>query len=104
MWSRIMVELGAHFPQTELGSDPGAVREFALAAEELGFAHILTYEHVLGANIDRPDRAGRRWPYSKKDTFLDPFALFSYMAALTTRVGFITGILILPQRQTALVA
>jgi probable F420-dependent oxidoreductase len=99
-----MVELGALFPQTELGSDAGAVREFAQAAEDLGFTHILTYEHVLGANIDRPDRAGRRWPYSKKDTFLDPFALFSYMAAITTSVGFMTAIMILPQRQTVLVA
>jgi probable F420-dependent oxidoreductase len=90
-----MVELGAHFPQTEIGTDPIAIRDFVQAAEDLGYAHLLTYEHVLGAKIDRPDRSGRRWAYSLKDSFYDPFSLFSYIAAITQRISFITGILIL---------
>jgi probable F420-dependent oxidoreductase len=99
-----MVVIGALFPQTELGSDPIAVRDFAQAAEDLGFHHILTYEHVLGAQTDRPDRQGRRWAYSIHDSFLEPFALFSYIAAITQRIGMTTGILIAPQRQTVLIA
>jgi probable F420-dependent oxidoreductase len=99
-----MVELGALFPQTEIGTDPLAVRDFAQAAEDLGYSHMLAYEHVLGAHIERPDRGGRRWPYSQKDTFYEPFVLFSYAAAFTRTLGFFTAILILPQRQTVLVA
>src|SRR5437762_569003 len=99
-----MVELGALFPQTEIGTDPLAVRDFAQAAEDLGYSHMLAYEHVLGARIERPDREGRRWPYSQKDSFYEPFVLFSYAAAFTRTLGFFTAILILPQRQTVLVA
>src|SRR5438105_3015169 len=99
-----MVELGALFPQTEIGPDPLAVRDFAQAAEDLGYTHMLAYEHVLGANIDRPDRAGQRWPYSQKDTFYEPMALFSYVAGITRNLGLVSAILILPQRQTVLVA
>lgn len=96
------MQLGILFPQTEFGSDPAAIRDFAQSAEQLGYSHILTYEHVLGANPERP--GGWRGIYSHKDAFMEPFALLSYMAALTQRIGFLTSILVLPQRQTALVA
>ncbi|GMR09215.1 MAG: hypothetical protein BMS9Abin28_0033 [Anaerolineae bacterium] len=95
------MEVGIIFPQTEYGSDPGAVREFAQTAEELGFSHILTYEHVLG--ID-PTRPGWKGIYSLEDPFLEPFSLLSYWAGVTERISFLTGVLILPQRQTVLAA
>ncbi len=96
------LKIGVIYPQTEYSTDPGAVREFAVTAEALGFTHILVYDHVLGANPDRP--GGWSGPYTHLNTFMEPFVLFSYMAAVTSRIGFTTGILILPQRQTALVA
>ncbi|MCH8338869.1 MAG: LLM class F420-dependent oxidoreductase [Chloroflexi bacterium] len=95
------MEIGILFPQTEYGSDPGAIREFAQTAEELGFTHILTYEHVLGVS---PDRPGWKGIYSLEDPFLEPISLLSFMAAVTERIGFMTSIMILPQRQTVLAA
>ena len=96
------MNIGVVYPQTEFGNDPVAIRDYAQAAEGLGYSHIYAYEHVLGANPDRPDRL--TGPYTYKSPFLEPFGLFSFMAAVTTRIRFLTGILILPQRQTALVA
>ena len=93
---------GAIFPQTEFGHDPIAVRDYAQTAESLGFSHILAFDHVLGANPERP--GGWTGPYTYRNSFLDPFVLFSFMAAMTQKIEFTTGILILPQRQTALVA
>jgi probable F420-dependent oxidoreductase len=96
------VKLGVVFPQTEFGSDPAAIKAYAQTAESLGYSHILAYEHVLGANPDRP--GGWQGPYTHEHPFHDPFVLFSYMAAVTEQIGFITGILILPQRETVVVA
>jgi probable F420-dependent oxidoreductase len=96
------MRIGVTFPQTEFGNDPNAIRDYAQTAEDLGFTHILAYDHVLGANPDRP--GGWRGPYTYQNPFHEPFLLFSYMAAVTREIEFITGILILPQRQTALVA
>ncbi len=95
------MEVGILFPQTEYGSDPGAIREFAQTAEDLGFSHILTYEHVLGVD---PNRPGWKGIYSFEDPFFEPFSLLSFMAGVTERVSFLTSILILPQRQTVLAA
>jgi probable F420-dependent oxidoreductase len=97
-----MLRYGAVFPQTEIGSDPLVIRDYAQAAEELGYAHILAYDHVLGANPDRPE--GFRGPYTSESPFHEPFVLFSYMAGFTRQIEFAPGIIILPQRQTALVA
>ena len=96
------MKIGVTFPQTEFGSDPIAIRDYAQTAEALGFTHVLAYDHVLGANPDRPGGWSGRYTY--KDPFHEPLLLFAYMAAVTTKLEFITGILILPQRQTALVA
>lgn len=96
------MKIGVIFPQTEYGHDPAAVRDYAQLAEELGYAHILAYDHVLGANPERP--GGWRGPYTYQNSFLEPFVLYSYMAAVTTTIEFVTGILILPQRETAVVA
>lgn len=96
------MHIGLVFPQTEYGHDPGALRAYAQTAEALGYNHILAYDHVLGANPDRP--GGWQGPYTYRDPFLEPFVLFSFMAALTSTLSFATGILILPQRETALAA
>ena len=96
------MKIGLVYPQTEYGNDPQAIKDYAQMAEDLGFSHILVYDHVLGANPDRP--GGWQGPYTDKTPFQEPFVLFAFMAAVTARVQFTTGILILPQRQTALVA
>ncbi len=96
------MRFGVIFPQTEYGIDPGAIQDFAQTAESLGYTHILAYEHVLGANPQRP--GGWTGPYNYQHAFLEPFVLFTFMAAHTEKIEFTTGIIILPQRQTALVA
>jgi probable F420-dependent oxidoreductase len=96
------MQFGVVYPQTDLPSDPLVVRDFAQAVEGLGFSHVVAYDHILGANPDRP--GGWKGPYTYQHTFLEPFLLYTFMAAHTQRLGFFTGILILPQRQTALVA
>src|SRR3954451_10320303 len=97
------MQIGVVYPQTELRGDPIAARRFGRAAEELGFDHLLAYDHVLGAV-----HAGRTreltGPYDELDPFHDPFVLFAYLAGLTERLQFATGVIVLPQRPTALVA
>src|SRR5438477_2827682 len=96
------MRIGVVFPQTEIGSDPSAIKDYAQTAEALGFRDILAYDHVIGANP--ASRPGWRAPYSHLDMFHEPFVLFAYLAGLTKKVEFVTGIIILPQRQTVLVA
>ena len=96
------MKTGIVLPHHEIGTDPGAIRAFVKGAEELGAAHIMIYDHVVGADRNRP--GGFEGPYDKDVQFHEPFTFFSYVAALTTRIELVTGIVILPQRQTALVA
>ncbi len=96
------MQIGVVFPQLEIGSDPVAIRDYAQAAESLGYDHLLVYDHVLGAN--RETHEWLRGPYRHPDAFHEPFVLFGYLAGLTQKIELVTGILILPQRQTALVA
>ena len=96
------MKLGVVFPQTEIGSDPSVIRDYAQTAEGLGYSHLLAYDHVLGASTkNRPD-----WtrPYSDEDQFHEPLVLFGYLAGVTQTLELVTGVLVLPQRQTALVA
>jgi probable F420-dependent oxidoreductase len=97
------MKIGAVYPQKELSGDPAAVRQFGLAAEELGFDYLLAYDHVLGAVHEgrKPPLTG---PYTEHDPFHDPLVMFAYLAGITTKLEFATGVLILPQRQTVLVA
>ncbi|MBV9788474.1 MAG: LLM class F420-dependent oxidoreductase [Chloroflexi bacterium] len=96
------MHIGAVFPQTEIGTDPGAIRTYAQSVEEMGYRHILIYDHVLGASTaKRPDWRG---PYTSETLFHEPFVLFGYFAACTQQIELVTGVIILPQRQTALVA
>ena len=96
------MRLGAIFPQTEIGADPAGVRDFAQAAEALGYEHLLVFDHVLGADGSKRDSWDR--PYSHKDMFHEPFVMFGYLAGITEKIEMTTGVLILSQRQTVLVA
>ena len=96
------MKLGIVFPHDEIGTDPIAIRDYAQGAEALGADHMMVYDHVLGADPDR--EGGWDGPYDKDVAFHEPFTLFSYMAAVTSTITFGTCVLVLPQRQTALVA
>ncbi len=95
------MRIGVVLPQTELGGDPAAIRAYGQRVEELGFTHILAYDHVLGA--DPTVHQGWQGPYDIDSTFHEPFVVFGYLAAITS-LELVTGVIILPQRQTALVA
>lgn len=97
------MQLGAVYPQTEMAGNLDAARRIGPAVEEMGYDYLLAYDHVLGAVHDdrTPNLLG---PYTERDPFHDPFMLFAYLAGRTDRLRFATGVLILPQRQTVLVA
>lgn len=96
------MKIGVVFPQIEIGPDTVPVRDYAQAAEELGYSHLLAYDHVLGAGLEnRPDFTG---PYNSNTQFREVFVLFGYLAGVTNSLELVTGVVILPQRQTALVA
>lgn len=96
------MKLGVIFPQLEIGNDPNVMRDYAQTAEGQGYTHILAFDHVLGAGVER--RPEWRGPYTAEDAFHEVFVLFGYLAAVTKQVGLVAGVLVLPQRQTALVA
>ena len=96
------MRIGAVFPQMEIGNDPAAIRHWAEAVEDMGYQHVLVFDHVLGAGADtRPDWGAR---YTSDTAFHEVFVLFGYLAAVTSTLELVTGVLVLPQRQTALVA
>ena len=102
------MQLGAIFPQAEIAADPSAVARWARTVEQLGYEHLVAYDHVIGAHPDRSDdpRAAR-WPrgaYDHDSLFHEPMVLFGYLAALTERILLTTGVIVLPQRQTVLAA
>ncbi|MEM1229979.1 MAG: LLM class flavin-dependent oxidoreductase, partial [Pseudomonadota bacterium] len=97
------MEFGAVLPHNEIGTDPGAMKAFAQGVEALGATHLLIYDHVLGADRDRPGG----WPensYDKDVAFHEPLTTFAFIAGVTERLRLMSAVLILPQRQTALVA
>jgi probable F420-dependent oxidoreductase len=96
------MEIGAVIPHNEIGTDPGAIRAYAAGAEELGVTHLLLYDHVVGVDRKRP--GGFEGPYDSNVAFHEPMVMFGYLAACTSSVDLVTAILILPQRQTVLVA
>jgi probable F420-dependent oxidoreductase len=97
------MKYGVVYPTTEVPGDPDAIRKFCRAAEELGYAHLMAYDHVVKCPHEgrEPPLTG---PYTEKDSFDDPFVLFGFAAAVSETLDFVTGVLVLPQRQTALVA
>ncbi len=96
------MQVGAVLPQLEIGTDPDAIARYARTVEELGYDHIVIFDHVLGAVADRP--GGWTGPYDHRSMFHEPLVLYGYLAAITTRVKLSTAVIVLPQRQTALVA
>ena len=96
------MKTGAVFPQTEIGADPAAVRDYVQAVEELGYSHMMVYDHVLGA--DTSHHANWQGSYTSESMFHEPFVLFGYLAGITSTIELVTAVLILGQRQTALVA
>ena len=96
------MRIGAVFPQTESGTDPGAIKAYSQAVESLGFDHILAFDHVIGANAE--SRPGWSGAYRHTDSFYEPLVLFGHIAATTEKIELVTGIIILPQRQTVLAA
>ena len=97
------MKAGVVYPQIELGGDTGAVKAFAQAAEDLGYDHIVIYDHVLGAvhTGREPKLTG---PYKETDPFHEPLVTYAYLAGITKTLELVTGVIILPQRQTALFA
>ena len=95
------MQVGVTFPQNEIGADPKTIRDYAQAAEDLGYEHLLAYDHVLGA--DPSNREGWRG-YTHETMFHEPLTLFCYLAAITQHLELVSGVIVLPQRQTALVA
>jgi probable F420-dependent oxidoreductase len=102
------MRIGAVFSQADSGTDPDAIRKWAIDAEAAGFDHLMAYDHVLGASAARlgpgPFGSFPAAPYNSEHTFHEILVLFSHLAALTTRMSFITSVLVLPQRQTAVAA
>ena len=96
------MKIGVVFPQTEIGQDPAVIRDYAQAVESMGYTHILAFDSVVGANPDRPGGWDSQFTY--RHAFHEPLVLFGFCAAVTRRIELVTGIIILPQRQTALVA
>ena len=96
------MKTGVVFPQTEIGADPVAVRDYVQAVESLGYAHMMAYDHVLGADTNQ--HANWEGSYTSESMFHEPFVLFGYIAGVTTTLELVTAVLILSQRQTALVA
>ena len=95
------MQIGVVFPQTELGAAAADVRAYAQAIQQLGYRHVLIYDHVLGADPSmRPGWTG----YSSDSLFHEPFVVFGYLAAVAPELELVTGVIVLPQRQTALVA
>jgi probable F420-dependent oxidoreductase len=97
------MQIGVAYPTTEVAGDPAAIRKFCSAAEDLGYQHLMAFDHVVKTPHEgrEPKLTG---PYTEKHSFHDPFVLFGFAAATTDKLEFVTGVLVLPQRQTALVA
>ena len=96
------MQLGVVFPQAGVGTDPGAIREYVQAAEDLGYSHLIAFDHVLGIDPEFHKDLGR--PFTLEDLYHEVFVLFGYIAAVSERIELVTGVVILGQRQTALVA
>ncbi len=98
------MKAGVVYPQIELGGDTGAVKAFAQAAEDLGYDHMVIYDHVLGLAVHAGREPKLTGPYKENDPFHEPLVTYAYLAGVTKNLGLATGVIILPQRQTALFA
>jgi len=102
------MRVGAVFSQADSGTDADAIRQFVIDAEVAGFEHLMVYDHILGASAERlgpgPFGSFPHAPYTSEHTFHEILVLFSHLAAITSRINFVSSVLVLPQRQTAVVA
>src|SRR5438874_13769588 len=94
------MKLGVIFPQTEIGSDPAVIRDYAQASESAGYEHLLVFDHVLGGKPECFDKLGRRQQYTEQSPFHEVLVLFGYLGAYTRRLALVTGFVYLPQRRT----
>ena len=97
------MKIGAIYPQTELNGDPAGLGAIGPAVEQLGYDYLLMFDHVAGA-VREDRKQPLLGPYSHLDPFHDPLVAFAYLAGITGKIELATGILVLPQRQTLLVA
>jgi probable F420-dependent oxidoreductase len=99
------MKIGVGIPEQSIGFDPAVLRDYAVTAEELGFDYLTCIDHVLGTpHEDRDPPFPEGGIYTEKSVFHEPLTLFAFLAAFTSRIELVTGVLVLPQRQTALVA
>lgn len=101
-YNRTEIRIGVVFPQTEIGNRVEDIRAFAVESEKMGYRHLLAYDHVVGGSLAAHPKLRNR--YTDKSPFHEVFVLLGYLAAATTTLELVTGVLILPQRQTVLVA
>ena len=94
------MRLNAMFPTRDVGADPAKIRDWAQAAEDLGYAYIEVPDHVFGAAA----REGWTPLYNERDPFHETLVMLGFLAAVTSRIRLSSGILIAPQRQTGLIA
>ena len=92
----VTMRIGVTFPQTEIGNDPAAIRDYAQAVEDLGFSHVLAYDHVLGARPEQPE--AWRGPYTYEHPFHEPFVLFGFLAGITRTLELATGVIVLNEK------
>ena len=104
MTSEQRIAVGVVFPQTEIGADVGGVRAYAEAAQDLGYKHLLVFDHVIGADPDAEPYKPWQGPYTAHTMFHEVMVLFGFLAAAVPKLELVTSVVILPQRQTALVA
>jgi probable F420-dependent oxidoreductase len=102
------VHIGTVFSQADSGVDPVAIREWAAAADDAGLHHLMAYDHVLGAPVERTGAGAcppfPEPPYTDQSTFHEVLTLFAHLSAVATRLEFVTSVIVAPQRQTALLA
>lgn len=99
------IAVGVSFPTTEIGTDVLAIRDFAQAVEDMGFSHLVGYDRLLGINpANRPNYLTEISIYTHEHMFQEPLMLFSYLAGVTRNIGLVSGVIVLPQRQTLLFA
>jgi len=92
--------LNALFPTRDIGTDPTKIRDWAQAAEDMGYNCIEVADHVFGAAA----RGDWKPTYSEHDPFHETFTTLAFLAAVTKQIKLCSGVLILPQRQTGVVA
>lgn len=98
------MKYGVSFPQKDIGNEPIVIRDFVQAAEALGFARMTFVDHVLGAPVTARDDPSWAHGYTIESSFHEPMTLLAYIAGFTSKIGLVTANIILPQRQTVLVA